>query len=515
MTGVRPAAGAVPGPAYRTLERRFRRLLALRDAEAMLHWDLATMMPRGGSESRSEQLAALKTVRHGMLTAPDMADLLAAAEAEREAESSLDDWQTANLREMRRTWTHATALSESQVEALSRAVSACEAAWRSARADSDFAAVRPKLAAVLGLVRECAEAKGERLGLAPYDALLDEYEPDVRAAEIDRLFEPLAAFLKGFLPRVLDRQAAEPPVLPIEGPFPVETQQALALRLMRMLGFDFDHGRLDVSLHPFCGGTPDDVRITTRYDENDFASALMGVLHETGHALYERGLPRDWRGQPVGEPRGIALHESQSLLIEMQVCRSRPFLALITPMLREAFGGDGPAWEPENVRRLYTRVAPGFIRVDADEVTYPAHVILRYRLETAMIAGELDVSHLPDAWTAGMEELLGLTPPDDRRGCLQDIHWYDGAWAYFPTYTLGAMIAAQLFQSATAASPDIPAGIARGDFVPLLAWLRAHVHEKGSRLSPRELLVAATGSPLDPRYFERHLERRYLGVAAS
>ncbi|TVR95618.1 MAG: carboxypeptidase M32 [Rhodospirillales bacterium] len=477
----------------------------------MLHWDLATMMPRGGTESRSEQLAALKSVRHAMLTAPDMGDLLAAADAD----AGLNDWQAANLREMRRAWTHATALTEAQVEAMSRAISACEAAWRSARAESDFAAVRPKLQAVLALVRECAAAKGDRLGLDPYDALLDEYEPDVRAAEIDRLFDPLASFLEGFLPLVQDRQAGEPPVLPLPGPFPVEVQRGLAVRLMNMLGFDFDHGRLDVSLHPFCGGTPDDVRITTRYDESDFASALMGVLHETGHALYERGLPRDWRGQPVGEARGIALHESQSLLIEMQVCRSRSFLALIAPTVRDAFGGEGPAWEVGNFHRLYTRVEPGYIRVDADEVTYPAHVILRYRLERAMIAGELEVHHLPDAWNAGMQELLGLTPPDDRRGCLQDIHWYDGAWAYFPTYTLGAMTAAQLFQAATKASPDIPAGIARGDFRPLLAWLRSHVHSQGSRLNPRELLIAATGSPLDPVYFERHLQRRYLGVAAS
>jgi carboxypeptidase Taq len=494
--------------AYLELEGRFKRLLTVRDAEAMLHWDLATMMPRGGLESRSEQLAVLKSLRHGLLTTPEVGDLLDAAEEDK----SLDRWQSANLREMRRIWRHATALTPHQVEALSRAVSACEAAWRAARADSDFQAILPTLEIVLALVRETAAAKAEALDLAPYDALLDEYEPDGRADEIDRVFHELEAFLRGFLPQVLNRQASEPEILPLKGPFPIEKQRQLAISLMEMLGFDFNHGRLDISLHPFCGGTPDDVRITTRYEEDDFGSALMGVLHETGHALYERSLPQAWRGQPVGEPRGMAMHESQSLLIEMQVCRSRDFLALIAPKVKEIFGGEGSAWEASNFHRLYTRVEPGYIRVAADEVTYPAHVILRYRLERAMVAGDLEARDLPGAWNEGMHDLLGLTPPNERLGCLQDIHWYDGAWGYFPTYTLGAMTAAQLFEAAVASEPTMAQKIASGEFVPLLAWLRTHVHAKGSLLTPREIMIEATGRPLDAKSFERHLQRRYLAA---
>ncbi len=498
------------GSAYARLEARFARINALAEAEGMLHWDLATMMPKGGAASRSDQLAVLRALRHGLLTAPEVGDLL--AQADSEALEADDDglWRQANLREMRRLWRHATALSEAQVEALSRAISACEAAWRDARADSDFAAVAGKLEAVLALVRETAAAKAEALSLSPYDALLDEYEPDGRAEEIDRVFADLEAFLPGFLAEVLEHQRRQPPVIVPAGPFPIDRQRALGVRLMERLGFDFDHGRLDVSLHPFCGGTPDDVRITTRYDEADFTSALMGVLHETGHALYERGLPERWRRQPVGQARGMSLHESQSLLVEMQVCRSRPFLDFVAPLLRAAFEGTGPAWEADNLYRLYTRVEPGFIRVDADEVTYPAHVILRYRLERAMIAGDLTVADLPGAWNEGHERLLGLVPPDDRRGCLQDIHWYDGAWGYFPTYTLGAMTAAQLFAAADAADPAIEPGIAKGDFTALLAWLRCNVHGKGSLLSTAELLHQATGRPLDPGVFEAHLRRRYL-----
>jgi len=491
---------------YQRLEGRFRRLGALRDAEAMLHWDLATMMPKGGAEARGDQLAVLKSLRHGILTEPETEELLAVAEMR----DTLDPWQAANLREMRRTWTHATALSGEQVEALSRAASACEAAWRDARADDDFAAVLPKLETVLALIRETATVKAEKLGVSPYDALLDEYEPDGRSDEIDRVFADLEAFLPGLVGEVLERQASDPRVVEPEGPFPVERQRELAVRLMEVFGFDFHHGRLDVSLHPFCGGTPDDVRITTRYDETDFTSALMGVLHETGHALYERGLPEAWRGQPVGDARGMAVHESQSLLIEMQVCRSRGFLGFAAPIMKAMLGGDGPAWDTANLYRLYTRVQPGFIRVDADEVTYPAHVILRYNLEKAMIAGDLEAADLPTAWNEGMGRLLGLTPPNDRLGCLQDIHWYDGAWGYFPTYTLGAMTAAQLFAAAVDADPTIESGIAAGDFSGLMTWLADNVHSRGSQLTSRELLTAATGRPLDAEIFEAHLKRRYL-----
>ncbi len=314
---------------------------------------------------------------------------------------------------------------------------------------------------------------------------------------------------------MLERQRARPAPLPLDGPFDVAAQRALGVKLMAALGFEFAHGRLDVSHHPFCGGTPDDVRITTRFDPADFTSSLMAVLHETGHALYERGLPAAWRHQPVGGARGMSLHESQSLLIEMQACRSRAFAEFAAPLARAAFGGAGPAWDADNLHRLSTRVVPGLIRVDADEVTYPAHVILRYRLERALLAGELDLADLPGAWRDGMRSLLGIAPDDDKDGCLQDIHWPSGAWGYFPTYTLGAMTAAQLFAAARTQLPGLIKDLARGDFSQLLGWLRANVHGHGSRYSAAELLTRATGAPLGVAAFKRHLEARYLDEAAS
>ena len=239
------------------------------------------------------------------------------------------------------------------------------------------------------------------------------------------------------------------------------------------------------------------------------SGALMGVLHETGHALYEQNRPRAWLAQPVGQARGMTLHESQSLLIEMQACRGDAFLSALAPLLREAFGDD-PAWQADNLRRLYRRVRPGLIRVDADEVTYPAHILVRYRLEKAMIAGDLALKDLPGAFNDGIAALLGVVVPDDRRGCLQDIHWPGGAWGYFPTYTLGAMTAAQLFDAARRDQPVIETQIAAGDFSMLRGWLTEKVHAQGSVSSTPEIIAAATGRPLDASVFQNHLRRRYL-----
>jgi carboxypeptidase Taq len=503
---------------YKQLEQRFARLGRLRDALGILHWDRSVMMPAGGADGRAEQLATLDVICHELITDPGVGDLLAAAEGE-----SLGDWERANVREMRRDWIHATAVDTALVEAKSRACSACEMAWREARPKADFAMVLPFLEEVLRLTVEAGKAKAAIFGTSAYDALLDQFEPAARAADIDLVFDDYAGFLPDFLDRVLARQAREPAIVEPRGPFPVERQRELGLRVMQILGFDFHHGRLDVSLHPFTGGAAGDQRITTRYGEADFSTSLMGTIHETGHALYEQHLPETWRHQPVGGARGMVVHESQSLLMEMQASRSREFLSFAAPLMREAFGAPAAdaAWQPENLFRLYTRVSRSFVRTEADEITYPAHVILRYRLrpavaspgrwlERALISGDLSLRELPGAWSDGMKLLLGVVPPDDRLGCLQDIHWYDGAFGYFPTYTLGAMAAAQLFDAARKNIPGLPAAIGRGEFKPLVDWLAENVHAKASYLSTRELLTAATGRPLDPAVFKAHLEARYL-----
>ncbi len=493
--------------AYLNLEARFRRLGVLGGVEQVLHWDRAVMMPPGGAEARSDQIAELSQLEHELLTAPDMEDLLAAAEEEHD---DLDSWSRANLREMQRTWRHATALPGDLVGALSRANSACEMTWREARARNDFAAVLPSFEEVVRLVREKAAAKAQALGLGAYDALLDAYDPGTRASAVDSIFGELREFLPALIDDVLARQAGGANLLALDGKITTAAQRKLGERIMTAIGFETAFGRLDVSHHPFSSGVPDDVRITTRYKADDFTESLMAVIHETGHALYERGLPADWRWQPVGMARGMTIHESQSLLMEMQACRSPAFVRFAAPIMRETFSGTGPAWEIDNLLRVYHKVERSLIRVEADEVTYPAHIILRYDLEQAMIAGDLTVSDLPGAWREGMRALLGIDVPSDKDGCMQDIHWFGGDFGYFPTYTLGALAAAQFFAAATAADGDIIDGIGRGDFSPLLAWLRTNVHGKGALLPTDELIVEATGQPLSADAFVAHVRARYL-----
>ena len=493
--------------AYDRLTTRFIRIATIGEASSVLGWDAATMMPPGGGAARGDQLAVLAGLAHSLLSSTELGDELADAES---TSRDLDSWCVANLRLMRHAYVRATALPRDLVEAQARANSACEKVWRDARRESDFARVRPYLSEVVHLVREAAAALAPAVGLSPYDALMDGFQRGLRAAEITPVFADYEAFLARALPEAEARQARQPAPIRPQGPFPIAAQEALCRSLSERLGLDFQHARLDRSLHPFSGGTRTDVRITTRYDESDFTQAVLAVVHETGHALYERGLPASYDRQPVGEAAGMATHESQSLIVEMQACRSDAFLSWLGPTLHAAFGGAAAPYQPTNLARLWRHVQRSFIRVDADEMTYPAHVILRFRLEQAMVAGELGVADLPGAWNDGFAALLNMTPPDDAHGCLQDIHWYDGAVGYFPSYTLGAMAAAQLMAAARRAVPEIDPALSRGDLSPLLGWLRTYVHSQGSLLGFNELLQAATGKRLDPADFTAHLTQRYL-----
>ena len=491
---------------YRELHRQFARIGDLRHAQAMLSWDEAVMMPSGGGPARAESMATLAGVVHNMVSDARIGEWADAAMDE----AGLDAWQRANAREIQRAWRRARALPEELVVEFSRATAHCEQAWRVRRAENDWNAMVEPLSRVVELNRRRAECLGSALGMEPYDALMDGHEPGMRRSVIDPIFDALKSALPSAIDAALDAQR-EP--LPMPGPFTDAQQAALGRNLMRRLGFDFDRGRLDTSHHPFCGGTPDDTRITTRYNADDFLESMFAVLHETGHAMYEQGLPVDWRRQPVGSSGGMALHESQSLFMEMQVCRSPEFLRFAAPIVRESLGGgdNDPAWSAENLHRAATRVSRGFIRVDADEVTYPLHIILRYELEQDLIDGAMRVTDIPEAWDAKMTEYLGLTTAgNDRDGCMQDVHWFTGLIGYFPTYTLGALTAAQLFAAALRAG--VADGIGQGEFGPLVAWLRSHVHAHASAKTSMEIIREATGAPLGTDAFLGHVARRYGGT---
>ncbi|PXW96953.1 carboxypeptidase Taq [Sphaerotilus hippei] len=498
------APAAPETPAYLELARRHERLHRFEHLESIAGWDQAAMMPPKGQEARAAALAELGALMHGQRTDPALAALL-----ERAGQEPLDDWQRANLREMRREHRLATALPTALVEASTLATSRCEHAWRRLRPANDWAGFLEVFEPVLDLAREQAQRLADHQGLSPYDTLLDRFEPGMRSAELDGLFSDLRTWLPSLVSQVRERQAGEVVLVP-QGPFPIEAQRRLNLEMMRRLGFDFEAGRLDESTHPFSGGVPEDVRLTTRYQLDDLMQSLLGTIHETGHARYEQNLPWAWITQPVARARSFGLHESQSLSFEMQLARHPAFLQQLAPLLVEHFGAQ-PAFEPGNLQRLLTRVHPGHIRVDADELTYPAHVILRYEIERDLIEGRLQARDIPAVWDESMRTLLGLsTLGNERDGPMQDVHWPSGYFGYFPCYTLGAMYSAQWFAAMRRERPDLDAVLARGDLQPVFDWLGERIWSQGSRWETAELAQRASGARLDPAHFRAHLERRYL-----
>jgi carboxypeptidase Taq len=491
-------------PAYDALAEHFTRLHHFGHLGAIVGWDRAANMPPKGSEARSAALAELAALMHRLLTENGLDERIARAEGE-----PLSDVQRANLREIRRQWHLANALPESLVQRHELLTARCEHAWRAQRPANDWAGFLENWKPVVALAREEAALLSQQTGLSKYDAMMDRFEPGMTSAQLARIFGAVRQWLPDLIERIAQRQRGERVIEP-QGPFPVAAQQVLCRRVVALLGFDFDAGRLDTSTHPFSGGVPEDVRMTTRYRDDEFLHALMGTVHETGHGRYEQNRPREWITQPVSQARSMAIHESQSLSFEMQLGSHPGFAKVVAPLLREAFG-DQPAFEAGNVHRLMTRVKRGLIRVDADEVTYPAHIILRFEIERALIEGEIEPEDVPALWDAKMAELLQLdTRGNFRDGPLQDVHWPEALFGYFPCYSLGAMYAAQWFAAMRGDLPDLDARIERGDFAPLFEWLRNRIWSQGSRWTTDELATRASGEALNPAHFKAHLERRYL-----
>ena len=491
-------------PAYDELTTTWRRLHHFGHLQAIAWWDRAALMPASGNVARADAMAEMDGLLHGLRT-----DARLAVNLERAEDENLDDVQRANLREIRRDWRNANALPASLVQAQSLATSRCEHAWRAQRPANDWTGFMVNFREVLALAREQAKRLGDHTGLSPHDALMDVYEPGMTGVILDRLFADLQQWLPDLVRKVRDKQTRETMPAPL-GPFPRAAQYAIGLEVMKLLGFDFAAGRLDESAHPFCGGVPEDTRLTTRYREDDFVGSLWGIIHETGHGRYEQNLPRAWLGQPVGWARSAGIHESQSLSFEMQIGLSRAFIGLLAPRMKAHFGNQ-PAFEPGNLHRWLTRVQPSFIRVDADELTYPLHVILRYRIERDLIEGRVEAEDIPTLWDAAMASLLDIdTRGNFTNGCMQDVHWGEGLFGYFPSYTLGAMYAAQWFAEIRRATPELDTRMAAGDLAPAFDWLRTNIWQQGSRWSTAELVTRATGAPLDAAHYRRHLETRYL-----
>ncbi|MFI4974617.1 MAG: carboxypeptidase M32 [Caulobacterales bacterium] len=503
------APASQPDP-YARVVHRFSLAGKLDAAQTMLNWDAQTHMPRGGAWARAEQMAALTEVSTDLIGSRAAGDELQEAEA---IAGALEPDERADLTEMRRLWAHASAVPAELHSAKARISQNLQSSWVRARAESDFASFAGPFKELLSVIREIGAAKAEALGATPYGAMIDEYDPGVGEAMIDPIFADLAGFLPPLIAEVRERQAAWPEPLPF-GEVPVDRQAELAHRLAAAVGHHPDHFRIDAAPHPFSAPhSPGDVRFTTRYDVSNPRFSILATLHEAGHAMYEFNLPRDFAFRPAGLARGMTVHESQSLSLEMIAGRSREFLTFLAPLAAETLGGDPAAWSYANVVNSWRRMGDGYIRVEADEISYPLHVILRYRLEQAMMAGDLAVDDVPDAWNETFAKLLGRTPPDHGQGCLQDIHWAAGLFGYFPNYAMGSMLAAQLFERATADVPDILPGLERGDFAPYFAWVRPRVHQRASLTDFATLVADATGGPLTAEPFKRHVRRRYLEEA--
>jgi carboxypeptidase Taq len=490
---------------YDELIRRFKDARLLDSVGAVVGWDQHTYMPPAGAGHRAEQMGFLAKLGHQMLTDPKVGELL--GEVARSPVRGAESDEAVNIREIQRTYDRAVKMPEALVEEIARVTSQAQHVWAEARRKSDFAAFAPWFGKVVALKRQEAQAVGFKE--SPYDALLDEYEVGATAAEITRVFAELRAELVPLV-AAITASGKRPRKDVLTREYPVDRQLVFGQAAAAAIGFDFRAGRLDTTVHPFCSGIgPGDVRLTTRFNSRELNQGFFGILHEAGHGIYEQGLEPAHFGTPCGQAVSLGIHESQSRLWENQVGRGRPFWEHFFPRARQTFPGTLDDVSLDEFVFAINDVERSFIRVEADEATYNLHILLRFELEQALLTGDLDAADVPAAWNEKFKQLFDLVPPDDARGCLQDIHWSMGGLGYFPTYTLGNLYAAQLMEQARQDLGDLAADFRRGEFGRLKGWLNEKVHRPGQRLRPRDLIRRITGQPLSHRPLLAYLRHKY------
>ena len=469
-----------------------------------LGWDQETIMPPNGAQSRGEILSWLAKEQHLRITDPLLGELV----DKLSKNQGLNQDQKSNVKEIKRRFEKASKLPSEFVAEFAKTKSAALLAWQQARSESNFDLFRDTLQKLIDMTKQKIEFYG--IETTPYDVLLDEFEVGMTVNDYDPLFDGLKQRLVPLLHKIMKAKEVTPdPVLPEEMTFSIEGQTEFCTKVSNAMGFDFEGGRMDISTHPFSAGLwPGDTRFTTRFDEKDPFSCLYAVMHETGHALYEQGLSREHSFTPRGDAVSLGVHESQSRFWENQIGRTPSFWHVTLPWFKQQFP-DSPDWTPEDLNKIANSVTPGFIRVEADEVTYNLHVMLRYEIEKQIFNENLSVDDLPKLWNSMFEEWFGLEVPNDTKGCLQDIHWSMGAFGYFPTYTLGNLYASQLLQAMSEDLGDIDTIIESGDWSSLLDWLRPRIHEEGSKWTPSELIENATGMPPSPEPFLNYVEEKY------
>jgi carboxypeptidase Taq len=506
-------------PHFVELSNHARQAATLVSVESLLSWDQETYMPPAAAGHRAEQLAQLAGLIHERRTSKKVGDLIAACESDRSLTADVASPTAAAVREFRRDYDLATKLPSDLVEELARVGSQAQQVWKEARQKSDFAMFAPWLEKMMALARRKADCYGVPSGGERYDALLNEYEPGIRATEIESIFKPLRTRLASLIAE-LARASGKPSDAPLHVKVDAERQHRFGLFVVEALGFDLKAGRLDTTTHPFCSEMgPQDVRLTTRYRDEKFTDALYGTMHEAGHGLYEQGLPKigelqgvNLFGNPLSTAISLGIHESQSRMWENLVGRSLAFWEWAMPHARKILGEPLEKYTAQDLYRAVNIVTPSYIRVEADEATYNLHIMLRFEIERALLAGELEVRDVPATWNRKFKDYLGIDVPDDRRGCLQDVHWSFGLIGYFPTYTLGNLYAAQFWETIRGQITDIEQRIRAGDFKALKTWLNQNIHAHGKRYRAGDLCRMVTGKPLSADPLMRHLEGKLRPV---
>ncbi|CAJ1011846.1 putative Carboxypeptidase Taq (M32) metallopeptidase [Leishmania naiffi] len=495
--------------AYKKLETIFTKIYRLDHFLSLGHWDMNTNMPPKGEDARGEAMAVLGELRFSFITAPEVKDLI---ENATKGSGELNTVQCANLREMTRAWKSATALSTEFVGRKMRLTTRAHSVWRDSRTTNDFKKFLPVLKDLVELAREEGSYLAAGTSLSPYEALMNQYEPDITTQKLDEVYASVKSWLPQLLKDILQKQSGDS-VIEYSQKFPQNKQEALCREFMKVWHFDMDAGRLDVSPHPCTEMTKEDCRITTNYIEETFVQSLYGVIHEVGHGKYEQNCgPRELITQPVCNARSLGIHESQSLFAEFQIGHATAFIDYLTTRLPEFFEAQ-PAFSQENMRKVLQRVQPGYIRIDADEVCYLLHVILRYEIERDLMMGKMEADDVPRVWSEKMQAYLGLsTTGRDDVGCLQDVHWSMGSFGYFPTYSLGAMYAAQIMASIRKEIGDdkVDQCLRTGELDSILEKLKEKIWDHGCVYNTDDLVLRATGEVLNPEHLRRHLEARYL-----
>ncbi|MFQ5490646.1 MAG: carboxypeptidase M32 [Phycisphaerae bacterium] len=492
--------------AYDTLLERIRDIGRLGAVEELLDWDQETYMPEKGAEGRAESLALIAAITHDRRTSAEIGDLL----AELDAGVETDPARATNIRETRRLYDRAVKVPTELVKEITHTSSLAKQAWQQARAESKFELFAPLLSKLLDLKR----AQADHIGYddEPYDALMDEFEPGVRTVEVADIFAELRQQLAPLV-RALADATHKPDFSILQRHYPRAGQEAMGRKFAELMGFDFQAGRLDVAVHPFClSMSSTDVRLTTRYDEHYMPCAIFGVMHEAGHGLYEQGLDSAHRFTPMGQAVSLGIHESQSRLWENMVGRSRPFWEGRYGYACELFPDALTGVPLDDFYAAINTVQPSLIRVEADEVTYNLHIVLRFEIERALLNATLDVADLPEAWNQAMTDLVGITPKNNAEGCLQDIHWSLGAFGYFPTYALGNLYSAQFFAAARTALDNLDDQIRRGQLLPLRDWLGDNIHRQGMRYRAGELCERVTGQPLSADAFVNYVNAKFRPI---